>query len=81
MSTMLSPDRSSPSSDLIRDLMQQTPYLALRSVEVELHEGVAILKGRLPSFFLKQVAQSSVGRTLPTHQIINEIEVPPADSE
>lgn len=65
---------------ILRDVMRQTPYLALRSVEIELHEDVVILSGRLPSFFLKQVAQQSVGRTLISHRIVNNIEVPATDS-
>lgn len=85
MSKLLSPD---PSSSRLEDLRKEareallrTPYLALRSVEVELREDVMVLKGRLPSYFLKQVAQTCLGRLLAEHRIINEIEVPAADAD
>lgn len=39
--------------------MQQTGYLPLRSVQVVAHEGFVSLKGRVPTYYLKQVAQST----------------------
>ncbi|HEV2970526.1 MAG TPA: BON domain-containing protein [Pirellulales bacterium] len=37
------------------ELLRQSPYLALRHVSCECHAGVLILRGRLPTFYTKQV--------------------------
>lgn len=40
--------------------LRESPYRELRDVSCDFHEGVLTLQGRVPSFFLKQVAQSIV---------------------
>lgn len=55
--------------------LQQSPYFALRSVCCAFHEGVLILRGYLPSYYLKQVAQTMVGDLDGVTAILNQIEV------
>lgn len=43
-----------------RMLLHQSPYPELWSATCEFHEGMLTLRGDVPSFFLKQVAQSIV---------------------
>lgn len=52
-------------------------YFALRRVACAYHEGVLILRGRVPSFYLKQVAQTIVKNAVEGIQIDNRIEVKP----
>ena len=52
-------------------------YLALKNVSCEYREGVLTLRGCLPTYYLKQVAQAVVGRLDGVKRIVNEIEVTP----
>lgn len=44
--------------------LRGSSYLAIRDVDCRYDNGVLTLRGRLPSFFLKQMAQSTVARGL-----------------
>ena len=52
-----------------RQRLQARGYEELRSITCEYHEGMIILRGRLSSFFLKQLAQEAI-RTQPGVTII-----------
>jgi hypothetical protein len=41
-----------------RKQLQNSPYYELHEVQCDYHEGVLILRGCVPSYFLKQIAQS-----------------------
>ena len=51
------------------------PYLALKNVSCEYEQGVLTLRGCLPSYYLKQMAQTAVARLPGVDLIVNEIEV------
>jgi osmotically-inducible protein OsmY len=53
-------------------------YLALKNVTCEYRDGVLTLRGCLPTYYLKQVAQAAVDRLDGVERIVNEIEVTPA---
>ncbi len=55
--------------------LRNSPYHALRTVTCESRNGVLVLRGCLPTYYLKQLAQTAVvkGQAAPT--ILNEIEV------
>ena len=58
------------------------PYLALKNVRCEYREGVLTLRGCLPTYYLKQVAQTAVGHLDGVRQVVNLIQVvPPARRE
>ncbi len=57
------------------ECLRNSPYRALRGVRCECDEGVLLLRGRLPSFYHKQLAQEAVARLPGVSQVINEIEV------
>jgi BON domain len=58
--------------------LQASSYLALRTIECDDQCGVMILRGRVPTFFLKQIAQELI-RGLPgVETIANLIDVRPA---
>jgi osmotically-inducible protein OsmY len=50
-------------------------YLALKYVSCEYHDGVLTLRGCLPTYYLKQIAQAVVGRLDGVQHIVNDIEV------
>jgi osmotically-inducible protein OsmY len=52
-------------------------YLALQNVSCEYREGVLTLRGHLPTYYLKQVAQAAVGQLEGVQRVVNEIEVTP----
>jgi osmotically-inducible protein OsmY len=56
------------------------PYLALRSVSCEYRGGVLLLRGCLPSYHLKQLAQEAVAGLEGVERIDNQVQiVTPAD--
>jgi hypothetical protein len=41
-------------------IFQASPYLAIRFLNCQFHQGVLTITGVLPSFYLKQIAQKAV---------------------
>ena len=50
-------------------------YLALKNISCEFRDGVLTLRGSLPSYYLKQVAQEAVVATEGVERVENHIEV------
>jgi osmotically-inducible protein OsmY len=44
----------------VKDLLQATGYRSVAELQCDVQNGVVQLRGELPSFFLKQVAQETV---------------------
>jgi osmotically-inducible protein OsmY len=66
-------------ADAAESRLHGSAYLALRNVTCECHGGVLTLRGRLPSYHLKQVAQALVAGMEGVRRVENLIEVvPPA---
>jgi osmotically-inducible protein OsmY len=57
--------------------LRQTSHHALRRVTCEVNNGVAVLRGAVPSFYLKQVAQIVIGNLEGVARIVNQIDVSP----
>ena len=60
---------------LAESKLREGHYLALREVTCQFCEGVLILRGRVPSFYLKQVAQTVVRNIEEVAPIDNRLEV------
>lgn len=58
-----------------QDRLQRSPYTTVRKVSCEYDEGVLLLRGRLPTFYHKQLAQEAVAGLNGVHQVVNETEV------
>lgn len=43
-------------ANAIRACLQQSPYLAIRKLTCDFREGVAILRGAVPTYYTRQVA-------------------------
>jgi osmotically-inducible protein OsmY len=56
-------------------VLLRNPYLALKNVRCEYDGGVLTLRGCLPSYYLKQVAQTAVGDVEGVRQVLNYIQV------
>ena len=55
--------------------LRQSGYLQLHLVSCEFHEGVLTLRGRVSSFYLKQVAQTLIRGLDGVGEINNRLEV------
>jgi osmotically-inducible protein OsmY len=60
--------------------LRTSPYLSVRRVTCRFHEGMLRLQGRVPSYYLKQMAQTMVLEMEGVDEIDNQLEVitPPA---
>jgi osmotically-inducible protein OsmY len=72
-------DRRHPATSGIEELVEcrlrGSPYLALRDIGCDYHEGVLTLRGWLPTYYLKQIAQEVGAGVEGVRAIANEIEV------
>ncbi len=59
----------------VRSQLRGNPYQAVKQVSCEYRDGTLILRGRLPSYYLKQVAQTAVARVPGVERVVNHIEV------
>lgn len=55
--------------------LRESPYQFLKRVSCDFHEGVLTLRGRVPSFFLKQLAQAAVVGLEGVEEVVNRVEV------
>ncbi len=55
--------------------LRETGYPALTTVSCHYHEGVLILRGCVPSYHLKQVAQTVVAQLPEVQQVVNRLTV------
>jgi osmotically-inducible protein OsmY len=58
-------------------VQERLDLAASRQVFCENHEGVLVLRGRVSSFYEKQLAQEAVRKLDGVDQIVNQIEVSP----
>ncbi len=61
--------------------LRDSPYLALKAVSCEFREGVLTLRGCLPTYYFKQMAQTAVAGLEGVVSVDNQIEVAAADAE
>jgi osmotically-inducible protein OsmY len=58
-----------------QDLLRHGSYPALRRIVCECNQGVLVLRGRVSSFYQKQLAQEGVAHIEGVVRVVNEIEV------
>ncbi len=69
-----------PSHDvptLAQQCLEKSPYMTVRSVSCAYEGGRLFLRGRLPSFYQKQLAQEAVAGLEGIAEIVNQTEVVP----
>jgi hypothetical protein len=70
-----STDLRSDVAEHARRLLLETPYHVLRRVSCEYQAGELILRGELPTYFLKQMAQTAVANLPGVERVVNHIDV------
>ena len=70
------PDRRGIAASVTERLVG-SPYFRLRTVWCDYHEGVLCLRGRVPTYYLKQVAQTIACQVDGVEECMNRIEVGP----
>ena len=74
-----SPHRSRSADEAVAAVAQKrfwdSSYFALRGVVCEFHEGMFVLRGKVPSFHMKQLAQELVRKIEGVGAVVNALEV------
>lgn len=63
-----------PAEAAIRRIRSQ-PHLAFQRIWCEYSDGRLFLRGQVPSFYHKQLAQEAIAEMETVEQVVNEIEV------
>lgn len=69
--------RGTQIADNARSRLRASPYLGVRTLDCEYHEGVLVLRGQVATYFHKQIAQESVRNLAHVELIVNAVEVVP----
>lgn len=77
--TLTSP--SAKTAGAVQQQLRTSTYAALRDVRCVADDGIVVLRGRVPTFHLKQLAQEVVRHTDGECRIVNELEVAGHDAE
>jgi hypothetical protein len=67
----LDPAESNRPTKMARERLDQSGYHALRALNCSVHCGVAVLSGQVPSFYLKQLAQTFVRDVSGIAKVVN----------
>jgi osmotically-inducible protein OsmY len=62
-------------AEQVERALRATGHRALRNIAVSVHARVVTLSGPVPSYYLKQVAQTTARTVLGAHQVRNEVDV------
>jgi len=63
------------SAAIVQNRFQRSPYLPLRKITCRLENGRLLLQGRVPTYYLKQLAQTIAYSFEGIDQVINELNV------
>jgi osmotically-inducible protein OsmY len=66
-----------PVTRVAHECLQKSPYTTVRRVSCRYEAGALVLRGRLPSFYHKQLAQEAVADVQGVTRVVNETEVAP----
>jgi hypothetical protein len=64
---------------VVQQVLRDSPYQALRCLSCQWHDGVLTIRGCVPSFYLKQLAQNAARRVGGIERIENLVEVATQD--
>ena len=62
-------------ADKVREVLRQSPYQSIRQLSLDYHEGILVIRGSLPSFYLKQLVQTLAQQVDGIEEIVNRVEV------
>jgi osmotically-inducible protein OsmY len=66
---------SKETAEAARQRILHQPHLAMQRLWCEFDRGRLFLRGQVPSFYFKQLAQEAVAGMAGVRQVVNEIEV------
>lgn len=66
---------SKKTADAAKQRILHQPHLKMQRIWCECDEGCLFLRGQVPSFYFKQLAQEAVVGMKGVRQVVNEIEV------
>ncbi len=75
MSVVLETQDSREVVEVAEEYLRKSPYSTIRNLVCEYDGGVLLLRGQVPSFYDKQLAQEAVSRVGGVVQIVNHVEV------
>ena len=61
--------------EIARERLRKQSHLSVQRIWCEFHEGMLFLRGQVPSFYHKQLAQVAVAGVTGVAQVVNDIEV------
>ena len=64
----------------VQTQLRHSPYSSLRRISCTLDNGVLVLRGRVPSYYLKQIAQNVAISVDGVSAVQNQLEVCPTSS-
>ena len=65
-------DRSHEVTEAAKNRLQRSPYWAVRILSCDCRRGTLFLRGHLPTFYQKQLAQEAVAKLEGVLHVINE---------
>jgi osmotically-inducible protein OsmY len=65
-------DRSHEVSEAAKSRLEESPYRAVRILSCNCRRGILFLRGRLPTFYQKQLAQEAVAKLEGVLHVMNE---------
>jgi osmotically-inducible protein OsmY len=68
-------DPQAATADLAERCLRSNSYLALKNISCDWLDGVLVLRGCLPTYYLKQIAQEAVAPLEGVERIDNQIQV------
>jgi osmotically-inducible protein OsmY len=72
------PDSAETDRDLhqrVTSLLQQRGYASHQALQINVERGVVVVRGRLPTFYLRQIAIECIKRVASVRQVVDLIEV------
>jgi osmotically-inducible protein OsmY len=70
-----------PIQELAESKLRGNSYLALKNLSCEYEDGTLVLRGCLPTYYLKQLAQETVAHLEGVTRVENQIQVLASDSQ
>lgn len=62
-------------AELVQHRLRESPYFELRNLQCDNVDGQLVIRGRVPSFYLKQLAQTAVLSVDGVERIVDEVQV------
>jgi len=70
-----SPAPSTIAAEAAEQQLRRSAYRSLHDIRCTMDAGTVVLRGCVPSFFMKQLAQEAVRKTEGVRAVVNELEV------